>query len=696
MQQDRIFNKSEEEIKAKIKNKPCSKTDYAVKVTNSWEDKMDLLNIEGSVSLSLMAGQITVDGSAKYLNDVKSKKTEQSMTCMVYIQTKEDSIFPRETEDLIDFSVFEMGKMPKGATHVVTRIKYGANGSVSAKYSLDDQQEKTTVNGELKAAFDKAGMSVKGEVKVDFSEELNKKFENFEFRWQCDVNDGNQGIPITFDGAVQKMTEIPKMLGDEKGVPIDITLTPLKDIAKMFEKAILANTAYNAIEKDSLKKVMVNFQTLDDNLLDYRDLVNELQDDKDFVSSEKLKKATKALTDGETEKARLQKILKQALFNIRSGKGDTKELDTWIEELNKGCLGRTKVEETLMNFEIELHAVREIRKQLNKNDIEIIGKSQGKVPYNLSGTDFVLTTRLCDDDEEVREKSLKYLKCFMSLHQFQQDMEALDKEEMKRKKKTFYWQDLSIAGKPGNVDLIERYHGNPKPFVEGEGVYEHYQEQKKRKLIDMSSAKYWAKFSGQQVELKLQCPQVFSGSCTNHGQDQLQWECKECHKQIWFDHHEETDNRKKDIKIVGCLQCKKAYTDPMDIPLRCAFWQHGFPFVKYDETDETQKDSLNEQIKELMEAVKLKRNPDHIYDEFKNLDKNGDLRLDWEEAKPMLIRFETRLKTLEVSTLDLQTIGFKFCPLLYTIFNIYRKIPLFVVYFCDPNPLILFSKYLFF
>ena len=658
MQQDRIFNKSEVEIDSKIEKTDCPNTDYAVKVTNSWKEKMDLLKIEGSVSLSIMAGQIKVDGSAKYLNDVKSTKQEQSMTCVVYIQTVEHNIFLRQegAQELIDLSIFEDGKMPKGATHVVTRIKYGANGSVSAKYSLDDKKDKTTVNGELSAEFNKAGMSIKGEVKVDSNEETNKKFEEFEFRWQCDVNDGNQGIPITFDGAVKKMTEIPTMLGDKRGVPIDITLTPLKDIAEMCGEAILANTAYNAIEKDALQKVMINFQTLDDNLLEYRNLVSELEDDKDFVRSEKFLAATTALTNGETEKARLQKILKQSLVKIRSGEGDTTELDNWIQELNEGCLGGTKLEETLKNFEIDLHAVREIRKQMSKDRIEVIGKTQGRVPYNLEAQDYVLKTRLCDDDEAVRDKSEKYLQCFMKLYQFEEEMKKeLDKEQKEIKMKTFYWQDLSIAEKSGDVDLIERYHGTTND--QGQGVYETYQEQEKLKLIDMSLAKHWTKFSGHQVELKLQCPQVYSGICSGGGQDQLQWQCKECLNPIWFDHHEGTDD-KEEIKIVVCLECKKAYQDPMDIPLRCGFWKHGFPFVKYVEDH---KESLDSQINELMFEVQLKRNQDQTNQDFKDFDKDGDQKLTWEEAKPMFTRFETfkdqiaelqtKLERLEVSTL---------------------------------------------
>ena len=666
MQNDRIFNKSEDEIKDKIVKGIIPKTDYAVKVTNSWEDKMELLNIEGSVSLSIMAGQIKVEGSAKYLNDVKSKRTEQSMTCIVYIQTEEDTIFLRENKELIDLDVFEDGKMPKGATHVVTRIKYGANGTVSAKYSLDDQQDKTEVNGNLKAEFNKAGMAIKGEVDVKSNEELSKKFENFEFRWQCDVNDGNQGIPITFEGAVKKMMEIPQILGDKRGVPIDITLTPLKDIAKMCEKKILANTAYNAIEKDALKKVMVHFQRLDDNLLDYRDLVHELEEDKDFVRSEKLLEATTALTDGETEKARLQKILKESLVKIRSGEGDTTQLDSWIENLNEGCLGGTKVEETRLKFEIDLYAVREIRKVMAEERIKVIGKSQGRVPDNLSGMDYVLKTRLCDEDEDVRQTSENYQRCFLKLYQFQQEMEKLDEKGMEGKIKTFYWQDLTIAEKSGEVALIERYQG--RTFDQGQGVYDSYQEQEKLKLIDMSSAKYWSKFSGEQVELNLQCPQVFSGKCSSTGQDQLKWQCKECHEPIWFDHHEKTDER-EEIKIVACLVCKKAYENPMDIPLRCAFVKHGFPFVKYDVAHDG---SLNDQISELMKAIKSKRDPDHIYEEFKNYDKDGDLKLDWEEAKPMFIRFEERLKKVEVSTAG----------------------PLIHVFFCDSNHLIHFSELL--
>ena len=50
MQNDRIFNKSEDEIKDKIVKGIFPETDYAVKVTNSWEDKMELLN---SIEMSL-------------------------------------------------------------------------------------------------------------------------------------------------------------------------------------------------------------------------------------------------------------------------------------------------------------------------------------------------------------------------------------------------------------------------------------------------------------------------------------------------------------------------------------------------------------------------------------------------------------------------------------------------------------------
>ncbi|CAF2816750.1 unnamed protein product [Rotaria sp. Silwood2] len=51
-----------------ISTTDCASSDFYVDENLSQKDTLNKLNIEGSMKLSLMAGVVQVDGSAKYLN----------------------------------------------------------------------------------------------------------------------------------------------------------------------------------------------------------------------------------------------------------------------------------------------------------------------------------------------------------------------------------------------------------------------------------------------------------------------------------------------------------------------------------------------------------------------------------------------------------------------------------------------------
>ena len=78
-------------------------TDYTYSVTNTWKEKLELMKIDGSLSISLMFGAIKVGGSGSYLDSMRSKTNMSSMTSRMYIQTEQHSILMRNEEvaDLI-------------------------------------------------------------------------------------------------------------------------------------------------------------------------------------------------------------------------------------------------------------------------------------------------------------------------------------------------------------------------------------------------------------------------------------------------------------------------------------------------------------------------------------------------------------------------------------------------------------------
>ena len=158
-----------------------------------------------------------MSGSAKYLNESKKKVNSSSMTVIFRMQTIEKEIQLRRMKNCIDFDVLE--EENQNATHVVTAIAYGANGLVTAKYEYSNDEHERTIQGSLNAKFDKLSQALADVKDVNESEyKGDSKGEDvkFEYNWKCDVgnNDGGMDIPIDFEGAIENMRKLPKLVAD--------------------------------------------------------------------------------------------------------------------------------------------------------------------------------------------------------------------------------------------------------------------------------------------------------------------------------------------------------------------------------------------------------------------------------------------------------------------------------------------------
>ncbi|XP_056247151.1 cytolytic toxin-beta-like [Seriola aureovittata] len=99
-------------------------TEFNVTASDSIEEKSNLLNISGSLKLSLLGGLVNVGGSAKYFQDTKKSHKQARMTLQYKTTTKFETLTMSHLAhgQVSHPNVFE----DNTATHVVTAILYGA------------------------------------------------------------------------------------------------------------------------------------------------------------------------------------------------------------------------------------------------------------------------------------------------------------------------------------------------------------------------------------------------------------------------------------------------------------------------------------------------------------------------------------------------------------------------------------------
>ena len=108
LQIDTIFRTSPTDGEIKIEDH--GKTDYKYEVTKSTEDKLQLLDIHGELSASILCGLISVSGSGSYLKDTRKKINWHSPQCnhKTFIRQKIKSffLFEEEEEENVTYGMF--------------------------------------------------------------------------------------------------------------------------------------------------------------------------------------------------------------------------------------------------------------------------------------------------------------------------------------------------------------------------------------------------------------------------------------------------------------------------------------------------------------------------------------------------------------------------------------------------------------
>ena len=174
--------------------------------SNTHETKFSNLDVNAELKISVLCGQVILEGSGKYLTDKKENHKSVKADLIYEITTKNEKLLLSQESLKKCVSYDSIGL--KDATHVVTSIKWGANVYASFEYSNDENSDKTQINGNLKAIVEKlrSAVEAKAEAGAQFTEGQNKLKTQLSIKFFGNV--GIKGkVPQTYE-------EVSVVMGD--------------------------------------------------------------------------------------------------------------------------------------------------------------------------------------------------------------------------------------------------------------------------------------------------------------------------------------------------------------------------------------------------------------------------------------------------------------------------------------------------
>uniref|UniRef100_H2ZUR0 Fibronectin type-III domain-containing protein n=1 Tax=Latimeria chalumnae TaxID=7897 RepID=H2ZUR0_LATCH len=201
-------------------------SDFSIIASDSTENKSSALNVEASLKASFLCGLVTVEGSAKYLNDKTTSKKQARVTLQYRTTTTYEQLTMSHLghKNVTHPEVFEQGT----ATHVVTAILYGAQAFFVFDCMVSADENKRDVQSLMQAMINKIpkiDIGAKGSCHLSNEEKLKAK--NFSCKFHGDF--ALPRNPTTLEDAIKLYTNLPELIGEsaEHSVPIRVWLYPL-------------------------------------------------------------------------------------------------------------------------------------------------------------------------------------------------------------------------------------------------------------------------------------------------------------------------------------------------------------------------------------------------------------------------------------------------------------------------------------
>ncbi|RGB34266.1 hypothetical protein C1646_787157 [Rhizophagus diaphanus] len=358
-----------------IRKVDISHTEILYEFENTYKEKFNKLDVEAELKVSVLTGLIPLVGSGKYLNDEKDSLKSVKGTLIYKITTVEENldIHRDDVKACISTYVFTNNQ---NATHVVIGIKWGA--AIMASFECKDTNEvnRSHVEGALKCHFEKIKISGGGHLGVE--ERYSNINSHFSIKLFGDFVPSNKELPQSFDEARKLIAELPKytkLYNNGKGVPIEYTLYPLSELAKLFIQDVAIVSMITELSVEIILRVEQVFDGLSESKQKLNDLYNDAQSTSDFIMDKIFDQISNRIQEVEINEAKFRRELAECLVKVRSGKINIIEFENKLEKFHESILSKNSMMEFFRQHR-SVSTLAELVPILKTKSVVFLGKIQ--------------------------------------------------------------------------------------------------------------------------------------------------------------------------------------------------------------------------------------------------------------------------------------------------------------------------------
>ncbi|EGC40242.1 hypothetical protein DICPUDRAFT_96289 [Dictyostelium purpureum] len=443
----------------KIQTANVSDLSYEYFVSSSSQEKFNSLGVDDNLKLSILCGLIEITSSASYLKEDNNKKKVVRGSLIYKIETSLDSIDIKTLESLIDIDSLNNSE----ATHIVTRIKYGANVIVTFEKTYSDEANNSEVSGSLSAVMKKIGgsFSMDGDISLNLKESERKILDELKINFFGDVIPKNEEIPDSSEAALNIMKNIPKYLETDnksKGKPVEYMLLPIETVKRQLSIETGLERVYKKIGEDLINQVELEFQLLAAHKLELKSLYAKLLEMKDFFNINQLSPVFDFINKVSVNEKTFKESISELIVAVRSCTKDISSLEECVNIYISSEYSSNGIKKFLelshqANLKNQLSFIQEI-KALN---IDIVSKTMYKSEI------------IKNSNDNCKLYILNYYNSTRTINQIWHPIYIstfITKYNEKRKKTKFAIIDLEIHNSLPNQENSSSDSTSKVPFIE--------------------------------------------------------------------------------------------------------------------------------------------------------------------------------------------------------------------------------------
>jgi hypothetical protein len=390
-------------------------TDYATsrvdyEITDRISEKFNKLSVNAELQLSVLAGMVDLQGSAKYLKEDKQSAKAGRMTLLYSITTKLEkiNICNLELKEIIDLDAIESFE----ATHIVVGIYWGANCTITSEYANQENKEQREVEGLLKLEANKMTYKINGKGKGNYEDGDNEDTKNFTFQSNCDIVT-DEDLPTTLPQVIDFVKKLPKLVGKDnngKGKPLSYILLPISSVIKYFKYEKQIVFVLKQLKDDSVLRFVHLFQEISLVRQQIYDFHQDVQLNSSYLSDQQFQEVKKLQNNFAITESSLRSELAETLVDVRSGKSEASKLDVLMKEFEEKEFSPVKVQVYLQSLS-DLTNKIEFIDNLLKKGIDYIGRSgslENRILSNKNPEVYVLFFAWSQREEKSNWNNVQY------------------------------------------------------------------------------------------------------------------------------------------------------------------------------------------------------------------------------------------------------------------------------------------------